>query len=63
MALVLSTVWDGPRDAAEFASATRQWLGSREGRSASVLPIEGQRARVLFTSDAGTLTSLEAAAA
>ena len=63
VALVLSTVWDGPRDAAEFASATRQWLGSREGRSASVLPVEGQRARVLFTSDAGTLTSLEAAAA
>ena len=60
--IVLSTVWDGPRDAAEFASAARQWLGSREGRSASVLPVEGQRVRVLFASDAGTLTSLEAAA-
>jgi len=63
VALVLSTVWDGPRDAAEFASAARQWLGSREGRSASVLPVEGQRVRVLFASDPGTLTSLEAAAA
>jgi len=61
-AIVLSTVWDGPRDAAEFASAMQQWLGSREGRSASVLPVEGQRVRVLFASDAGTLTSLEAAA-
>jgi hypothetical protein len=63
VALVLSTVWDGPRDAAEFASATRQWLGSREGRSASVLPVEGQLVRVLFASDAATLASLEAAAA
>ena len=63
MAIVLSTVWDGPRDAAEFASATRQWLGSREGRSASLLPVEGQRVRVLFASDAATLASLQAAAA
>jgi hypothetical protein len=63
VAIVLSTVWDEPRDAAEFASATRQWLGSREGRSASLLPVEGQRVRVLFASDAATLASLEAAAA
>jgi hypothetical protein len=63
VALVLSTVWDGPRDAAEFASATRQWLGSREGRSASLLPVEGQGVRVLFASDAATLASLQAAAA
>jgi hypothetical protein len=63
VAIVLSTVWDQPRDAAEFASATRQWLGSRGGRSASVLPVEGQRVRVLFASDAATLVSLEAAAA
>jgi hypothetical protein len=62
VALVLSTVWDEPRDAAEFASATRQWLGSRGGRSASLLPVEGQRVRVLFASDAATLASLEAAA-
>ncbi len=63
VAVVLATVWDGPRDAAEFASAMRQWLGSREGRSASVLPVEGQRVQVLFASDPGTLTPLEAAAA
>jgi hypothetical protein len=63
VAIVLSTVWDGPRDAAEFASATRQWLGSREGRSASVLPVEGQRVTALFASDAASLASLEAAAA
>jgi hypothetical protein len=63
VALALSTVWDGPRDAAEFASAMRQWLGSREGRSASLLPVEGQRVRALFASDAATLASLEAAAA
>jgi hypothetical protein len=63
VALALSTVWDGPRDATEFASAMRQWLGSREGRSASLLPVEGQRVRVLFASDAATLAALEAAAA
>jgi hypothetical protein len=63
VAIVLSTVWDGPRDAAEFASAASQWLRSREGRSASVLPVEAQRVRVLFASDPGTLTSLQAAAA
>jgi hypothetical protein len=63
VAMVLSTVWDTPRDATEFASAARQWLGSREGRSASILPVEGQRVRVLFASNPGTLTSLEAAAA
>jgi hypothetical protein len=63
VAIVLSTVWDGPRDAAEFASAMQQWLGSREGRSASVLPLEGQRVRVLFASDPGTLMSLHSAAA
>jgi hypothetical protein len=63
VALALSTVWDGARDATEFASAMRQWLGSREGRSASLLPVEGQRVRVLFASDAATLASLEAAAA
>jgi hypothetical protein len=63
VALVLSTVWDAPRDAAEFASATQQWLGSREGRSASVLPVEGQRVTVLFASDAASLASLQAAAA
>jgi hypothetical protein len=63
VAIVLSTVWDGPRDAAEFASATRQWLGSREGRSASLLPVEGQAVQVLFASDAATLASLQAAAA
>ena len=63
VALVLSTVWDAPRDAAEFASATQQWLGSREGRSASVLPVEGQGVTVLFASDAASLASLQAAAA
>lgn len=63
VAIVLSTVWDGPRDAAEFASVTRQWLGSREGRSASLLPVEGQRVTVLLASDAASLASLEAAAA
>ncbi|HSL67307.1 MAG TPA: hypothetical protein VK977_04035 [Actinomycetota bacterium] len=63
VAIVLSTVWDGPRDAAEFASATRQWLGSREGRSASLLPVEGQRVTVLLASDAASLASLEAATA
>jgi hypothetical protein len=63
VAIVLSTVWDGPRDAAEFASATRQWLGSREGRSASLLPVQGQAVQVLFASDAATLASLQAAAA
>jgi hypothetical protein len=63
VAMVLSTVWDGPQDAAEFASATRQWLGSRGERSASLLPVEGRAVQVLFASDAATLASLQAAAA
>jgi hypothetical protein len=62
VALVLSTVWDRSLDATDFASAMRQWLGSREGRSARVLPVDGQRVRVLFASDAATLSSLQAAA-
>jgi hypothetical protein len=63
VALVLSTMWDTPQDATEFASGMRQWLATREGRSATVVPVEGQRVRVLFASDAATLTLLEAAAA
>ncbi len=62
VALVLSTAWDRPQDAAEFASGIKEWLGSRDGQTASVLPVEGQRVRVLFASDAATLSKLKAAA-
>jgi len=63
VAIVLSTVWDTARDASEFASATERWLGNRLGRFAQVLPVDGERVRVLFASDGPTLAKLRAAAA
>ncbi len=62
VAVVLSTVWDRPQDSAEFASGMKEWLGSRDGQTAAVLPVEGQGVRVLFASDAATLMKLRAAA-
>lgn len=62
VALVLSTVWDRPEDATEFAAAMSEYIEDREGRSAVVLPMEGEHVRVLFASDPQTLAALEAAA-
>jgi hypothetical protein len=56
VALVLSTVWDSERDAAEFADAIDRWIGDEVG---VVLPPEGRAVRVLFASHRGTLGALE----
>jgi hypothetical protein len=61
VALVLSTVWDTPQDASEFASAMQRWIDAGEG-SAAVLPAEGSGVRVLFASDPETLSALTSAA-
>ncbi len=62
VAVVLSTVWDATGDASEFASAMSSWIAAGSGQSAAVLPVSGSRVTVLFSSDAGTLDSLRAAA-
>jgi hypothetical protein len=62
IAVVLATAWDSERDAKEFADAMSGWIEA-SGQSATVLPPEGASVWVLFASDAGTLASLETAAA
>ncbi len=62
VAVVLSTVWDRPEDASEFAAAMTEYLGDRDGRTAAVLPADGERVEVLFASDATTLDVLRSAA-
>jgi len=62
VAVVLATVWDSDGDAREFAAAAERWIAA-SGQTASVLPADGTSVRVLFATDAGTLTALEAAAA
>lgn len=61
VAVVLSTVWDRPQDAIEFAAGMKEWLGSRSGQTAEVLPVGETSARVLFASDSATLGKLRAA--
>jgi len=63
VAVVLSTVWDRPEDASEFAAAMSEYLGDRDERSATVLPVDGNRVEVLLASDGATLARLIAAAA
>ena len=60
-AVVLSTVWDTPEDATEFADAMDAWIADGDG-SATVLEPRGERVTVLFASDDATLRTLEAAA-
>jgi hypothetical protein len=62
VAVVLSTAWDTGADATEFAKAMSDWISASDGHAAEVLPVEGSAVRVLFASDAGTLTALEQAA-
>jgi hypothetical protein len=57
-AVLLITAWDSPRDAEEFASGMRGWLGAR---TADVQQ-GGQQVAVLFASDPLTLTRLHQAA-
>jgi len=60
-AVVLSTVWDTPKDATEFADAMTAWIMNGDG-SAVVLDPNGTRVTVLFASDDATLETLRAAA-
>jgi len=59
--VVLSTVWDRPEDASEFAAAMTEYIGDRDGVSAMVTPVDGERVQVLFASDATTLDALRSA--
>ena len=60
-AVVLSTVWDTPNDAAEFADAMNAWILQGDA-SAIVLDPNGTRVTALFASDDATLETLRAAA-
>ncbi len=63
VAVVLSTVWDSPGDAEDFAEALTSWIaGAPDGQAAAVLPAEGTAVRALFASDPATLEALRAAA-
>jgi hypothetical protein len=55
VALVMSTVWDTPEDAAAFADAVLEWV---EGESAEVGEPDGSAVTVLFASDDATLEAL-----
>lgn len=61
VAVVMSTVWDTPQDANEFASAMRSWIAAGSGRRAKVEPVDGSHVKVLFASDPQTLSALEVA--
>ena len=61
-AVELSTVWDTPRDAEEFAASMNEWIDQGDG-SAQVLEPDGKSVTVLFASDQATLQTLEAATA
>lgn len=58
-AVVLSTVWDSPKDAERFARALNGWIGG--GEVAEVLPVEGSAVLALFATDAPALAALRAA--
>jgi hypothetical protein len=59
-AVVLSTAWDGPNDAQEFATAMNEWIDQGD-EHATVLEPDGTMVTVLFATDAATLGTLEAA--
>ena len=61
-AVVLSTEWDSPADAEEFAAAMHEWIdaGDDAGR---VLEADGTGVTVGFATDDGVLDRIEAAAA
>jgi hypothetical protein len=61
-AVVLSTVWDDPREAEEFAASMTEWIDAGDG-AAIVLGPEGEAVTVLFATDEATLGALESAAA
>jgi hypothetical protein len=61
-AVVLSTTWDSPDDAREFATAMRDWIDQGDDH-ATVLAPDGTSVTALFASDEATLDMLEKAAA
>jgi hypothetical protein len=61
-AVVLSSAWDGPNDAQEFATAMNDWIDQGD-EHATVLEPDGTLVTVLFATDAATLETLEAATA
>ncbi len=60
VAVVLSTVWDTPDDAAEFRGALSRWI-SRGSRPALVLEAEGTRVHAGFASSDAVLGALGSA--
>jgi hypothetical protein len=62
VAVVMSTVWDTPNDASQFANAMKSWISVGSGQGAEVEPVNGSRVNVVFASDARTLASLRTAA-
>ena len=61
-AVVLSTAWDSPNDAREFAAAMTDWIDQGD-EHATVLESDGTVVTALFATDAATLETLHAAAA
>lgn len=61
VAVVLSTVWDTPQDATDFADAMREWIDAGNG-AGEVLAVEGTGVRVVFGSDVATLEAVLGAA-
>jgi hypothetical protein len=57
-AVVIQTVWDSGRDAKAFAAAMKDWFDQQ----AAEVHRDGDRAQVLFASDAQTLATLATAA-
>jgi len=64
VAVVLSTVWDSPQDAAAFADVMTGWIAaSPDDQAAEVGAVEGNAVQVLFAGDAATLDTLRTALA
>jgi hypothetical protein len=61
-AVVLSTAWDSPNDAREFAAAMADWIDQGD-EHATVLESDGTGVTTLFATDEATLETLHAAAA
>ena len=60
VAVVLSTVWDTPTDAEEFAAAIERWIEAGD-QSAEVLGPEGSSVKVLFATGPVALEAVRAA--
>jgi hypothetical protein len=61
VAVVLSTRWDSPGDADQFAASVNRWLGPDQMAAVVRAAGDGSPVEVLFASDAQTLAALRAA--